>query len=670
MTQEKRPLILEDLYTTKLIEDPRLSPDGKWVAFVRVDIDKDSNSYKRNLWLAATDGRALMQITRSGKDSSPRWSPNGSEVAFISGRGDKPQIYLLSVHAPGGEPRPLTSHINGVTAFNWSPDGAQMAFLAAMNAEERTNELIPDAEKPKSKSADDEAKRNDPRIIRNIPYRVGTSYVTDRFAQIYVMEMAEGQADDAPPRRLTDVDANYAEPQWSADSNYLYTSRPDDPTADEPGRRTVLFIIRVSDGAHQQFMDATHAAGAPLASPDGRWLAFGRMPHDGMSLRINRLAVMPTDTLDASRARDLTLAADLQPTVYRWQGINKLVFSALKQGAGGVFSVDLEGVVTPLVEGPFKADAFDVMTDGSAIAFVASQADTLQELYVTTRNSGGYKQLTHFNAPVFETVDAQPMHHLVFLSPSGLELDGWYVLPVGYEPGAQYPLILDIHGGPHVMWGPHDETVWLQWQYFAANGYIVFFCNPRGSGGYGEMFQQAIHRGWAQYAYEDIMAGLDALIAEGFVDTSRMGVTGGSYGGYMTTWMVAHTDRFKAAVTQRGVYNLLSFFGTTDIPSFVLNEFGTTPLEDPEYLWAQSPLAHAHKIKTPLLIMHSENDYRVPISEAEQLYGYVKRIGLKTEFVRYPREGHELSRAGEPAHRIDRLSRMVAWFDLYLKQES
>lgn len=668
MTQEKRPLILEDLYTTKLIEDPRLSPDGKWVAFVRVDIDKESNSYKRNLWLAATDGRSLTQITRGDKDSSPRWSPDGRELAFLSGRGDKPQIYLLSVNAPGGEPRPLTRHINGVSAFNWSPDGSRMAFLAAMSAEDRTNELLPEAERPKPKSADEEAKRNDPRIIRTIPYRVGTSYVSDRFAQIYIMEVAQDTAE--PPSRLTDLDVNYSEPQWSADGNYIYTSCPDDPVADEPGRRTVLFIIRVSDGAHQQLSDAAHVASAPLPSLDGRWLAFSRTPHDGMSLRINRLAVMPTDRLDASLAHDLTLQSDLQPNVYRWQGINKLVFSALRHGAGGIFSVDLDGTVTPLVEGAFKADAFDVTSDGGVIAFVASQADTLQELYVTTRNSGGYKQMTHFNAPVFATVDAQPMHHLTFLSPSGLELDGWYILPVGYETGKQYPLILDIHGGPHVMWGPHDETLWLQWQHFAANGYVAFFCNPRGSGGYGEMFQQAIHRGWAQYAYEDIMAGLDALIAEGFVDTSRMGITGGSYGGYMTTWIVGHTDRFKAAVTQRGVYNLLSFFGTTDIPSFILNEFGTTPLDDPDYLWSQSPLAHAHNITTPLLIMHSENDYRVPISEAEQLYGYVRRTGLATEFVRYPREGHELSRSGEPAHRIDRLSRMVTWFDLYLKHES
>src|SRR5690606_5601273 len=206
----------------------------------------------------------------------------------------------------------------------------------------------------------------------------------------------------------------------------------------------------------------------------------------------------------------------------------------------------------------------------------------------------------------------------------------------------------------HIMWGPNNPIEWYEWQNMAAQGYVVMFCNPRGSGGYGEAFQMSVYAGgWSDLAYGDIMAGVDSLIAKGFIDTERMAITGGSYGGYMTTWAVAHTDRFCAAVTQRGVYNLLSFFGTTDIPTFVLNEFGTLPTENAQFLWEQSPLAHAHKIKTPLLIIHSENDYRVSISEAEQLFAYLRRLGVETEFVRFPRDGHELTRNGEPEHRVE-----------------
>jgi dipeptidyl aminopeptidase/acylaminoacyl peptidase len=671
MTTEKRPVQPEDLYLTRQVEDPRFSPDGVWIAFVRVDLDKAANGYKRTLWLASTEGERLLQITRGGKESAPRWSPDGRWLAFLADRGNKPQIHLLPVTAPGGEPFAITEQTNGVSAFAWSPDGARIAFLSAMNAEERAYEAAHEGAAPKASTPDEEAKRVDPRVIRQIPYRTGTAYVSDRFAQVYVMGMDADGGVTERPRRLTDADANISELAWSADGTTVYVARPDDPAADEPGRRGAVFAINVADGQHAQIIDAAHVAGGPLPSPDGRWLAYTRTPHDGLSLRISRLAVLPAGLMDGAQARDLTLAADLQPSAYRWLGNDRLVFSAYTRGAGAIYAVEVAtGEVTPLVAGAMKAEAFDVRADG-AVAYVASRADSLQELYVQHPGQPAPRPLTRFNAPLFEVVRAGEMHHLPFTSPSGLALDGWYLLPADYQQGRQYPLILDIHGGPHVMWGPHDETLWLQWQSFAAQGYVVFFCNPRGSGGYGEAFQQAIYRGWAEYAYADIMAGLDALLARGFVDPARLGVTGGSYGGYMTTWIVAHTDRFAAAVTQRGVYNLLSFFGTTDIPSFVLNEFGTIPLDDPAYLWAQSPLAHAHRIRTPLLIMHSENDFRVPISEAEQLYGYVRRAGLgaHTEFVRYPREGHELSRAGEPEHRIDRLRRMLAWFDRYLKGE-
>jgi dipeptidyl aminopeptidase/acylaminoacyl peptidase len=215
------------------------------------------------------------------------------------------------------------------------------------------------------------------------------------------------------------------------------------------------------------------------------------------------------------------------------------------------------------------------------------------------------------------------------------------------------------------MWGPSERSMWHEWQFHSARGYAVFYCNPRGADGYGEAFQEALHASWGDVAFGDLMAGLNALLELGFVDTNRMAVTGGSYGGYMTAWIVGHTERFAAAVSQRGVYNLLSFYGTSDVPSLISDEFGVLPWDDAAFLWQQSPIAYAHNIRTPLLIFHSENDFRVPVSDGEQLFAYVRKSGGTVQMVRFPREGHELSRSGEPEHRVARLSRMVEWFDRY-----
>jgi dipeptidyl aminopeptidase/acylaminoacyl peptidase len=219
------------------------------------------------------------------------------------------------------------------------------------------------------------------------------------------------------------------------------------------------------------------------------------------------------------------------------------------------------------------------------------------------------------------------------------------------------------------MWGAGMQSLWHEWQYHAAQGYIAFWCNPRGSDGYGEEFIHGLHAAWGPHATEDVLAGVDALVQKGFVDIERMAVTGGSYGGYLTAWIIAHDHRFKCAVAQRGVYNLLSFYGTSDVPLLISNEFDAHPWEDPTRLWEHSPVAHAHKIQTPLLIIHSENDFRVPIEQGEQLFGYVRKVGGVVKMVRFPREGHELTRAGEPAHRIASLTEMVKWFDAYCQPE-
>ncbi|MBC8171957.1 MAG: S9 family peptidase [Anaerolineae bacterium] len=665
-TEKTRRLItLDDLYQMRFVEDVRLNSEGTWAAYVRVDLDKPGNTYKRNIWLSSlSSGANSLQLTRGNKDSQPRWSPDGQTLAFLSGRGDKPQVYLLPLTAPGGEARQFTSHPNGVSGFNWSPDGTQIAFLAAVNAEDIDREDNPEtapADKLEGKHRterrdDTEQKKLDPRINNRVPYRQGTVYLSDRFAQIYVIGLEEG----AKSRRLTSLDTSFQEPQWSPDGNYIYTGRAVDPQADEPYRQSRLYRIRVDDGTSETLQHGDQTDVLPVSSPDGQWVAYIRFPEDKASMRLNRLAVIPTSD---GEPRDLTLDADLAPVVFRWSG-DHLLFSAESRGSVYIHQIMPTGDdLQSLISGEQRIESFDVNTDGT-IVYIASTPDHGQEVFAL--RDGETTRLTSFNQPFRDEIQPQIQQHLTFKAPDGFELEGWYLLPPGYETGKQYPLLLYIHGGPHIMWGPSNPAEWYEWQNMAARGYVVFYCNPRGSGGYGEAFQMAVHGGgWGDLAYNDIMAGVDTLIHQGLVDPEKLFVTGGSYGGYMTTWMVSHTDRFKAAVAQRGVYNLLSFFGTTDIPTFVQNEFGVFPMEDAMFLWSQSPLAHAHKIKTPLLILHAENDYRVPISEAEQMFGYVRRTGTPTELVRFPRDGHELTRAGEPEHRIEHLKRILDWFERF-----
>ena len=317
-------------------------------------------------------------------------------------------------------------------------------------------------------------------------------------------------------------------------------------------------------------------------------------------------------------------------------------------------------------DGTLEVLDYDLASDGAAACAISSPQDP-SALQWLDAGSTSLRNLRRPNADLLDEIHAQTAREQRFSAGDGTPLQGWLILPPGHEEGMQHPLIVHIHGGPQMMYSPANPPLWLEWQLHAANGYAVFFCNPRGSDGYGEAFRMALHNAWGEVAQSDILAGVDHVIAGGQIDPERLAVTGGSYGGYMTAWIVGHSDRFRAAVAQRGVYNLLSFYGVTDIPLFLSDQFDGTATQDPELLWRHSPLAHADDIETPLLIIASENDYRVPISESEQLFAYINLRGGTVEFVRYPREGHEHTRSGEPLHRIDGLQRTLAWFDRYCK---
>ncbi len=671
---EKQHITAEDLYKIIHIEDPRISPDGRWIAYVQVTVDKMDNGYKRNIWLIDPNVGTPIQITRSGKDTQPRWSPDGKTLAFTSGRDEKPQVYLMRIGEPGGEARALTNMPNGANSPAWSPDGTLIAFLAGMNTDGRGKEDRGEAEpKPvdkldakqrKERREFDETQRWDPRVAWRIPYRTGTSYLSDHFAQIYVMPAAEGiDKETAKPRRLTNANADHNPPAWTPDGEYILTARMGDPDGDEPWRWSNLYRIKVADGTHEQLTDETHSSQNPVASPDGQWITFTRFPREHLSQRIARLAIMP---MSGGEIRDLNDAFDRSVGEFKWiPDSSGLLFTALSDGNIELYNLRLsDGEVEPAITGNLHIENFDVHPE-TGVTYTLGTSANPSELFWQLSSVDSPIQITHVNQKFLDSVFVQETHEIRWHSPSGVEIQGWYMLPVDYEEGKTYPLALNIHGGPHVMWGPSMKSMWHEWQFHAARGYVVFYCNPRGAEGYGETFQRALHGAWGPVAMDDIMAGVDTLLEKGFVDSKRMAITGGSYGGFMTAWITGHSDRFIAAVAQRGVYSLLSFTGTTDIASFIPTEFGVEPWENPTFLWENSPLAHAHKIKTPLLLIHSENDFRVPIAEAEQLFTYVRRSGGTVQLVRFPREGHEMTRSGEPEHRVSSLTHMVNWFDKY-----
>jgi dipeptidyl aminopeptidase/acylaminoacyl peptidase len=700
VSDDRSAITIEDLYQLGWIEDPRFSPAGRLVAFVRVTVDRPGNRYRRAIWLAPADGSPPRRLTTGAKgDTTPRWSPDGRRLAFVSTRdGDKPQIYIINID--GGEARRLTQMRQGATEPAWSADGARIAFLSRATADERAQE---DAGAPEPEPQDEwerkqadarrareEEQRLDPRIHARLPYRSGTSFFDDRRNHIYVVDAPTGEEDEPPvqPRRLTDGDLHFGAPVWMPDSGSILATATRDPEAD------ALFayydLVRVpapAEGraAAQTLTETGYSYYDPHPSPDGALIALRRLPDDRPFAVGARIALLPAA---GGELRDLTAAADLNAERFRWLPDGSgLLFCAGRRGEAPVFRVHLEDKETgrqadktsdslPISMSPclpvFAAAGriiteFDVGLDGS-VAFVAGAPDNPCDLYLR-RPDGGETRLTAINDRLLARRRIAPIEEIVFAAPDGREVQGWVLRPPDADPAATYPLAVHIHGGPHVMWGPGFRSMWHEWQVAAARGYVVFFCNPRGSEGYGEGWRDAIHANWGVADAPDIHAGVDALIARGGVDAARVAVTGGSYGGYMSAWLIAHSDRFACAVAARGVYNLMTEHGTSDAHELIEYEFDGFPWEMHEKLWQHSPIAHAHKITTPLRILHSELDFRVPISEAEQLFSILRRRKQTVELVRYPREGHELTRSGEPRHRADHMERTLEWFDRHCKNE-
>ena len=672
----KRLINAQDLYQITVLEDPRWNPGGEEVAFVQLKADQARNDYTRTIWRWRSGWEAPRQFTNGGKmDFQPRYSPDGETMAFISTRGGKAQIYLIRLD--GGEAQQLTDMPNGVSGFSWNPDGRQIAFVSPLNADERRLDKSGNFPPPPPKDElegnlrkleleHEEKQRVDPRVYRGLPFKAGTDFLSDRYDHLFLLDVAYKEA---KPQRLTDGDVDFSTPYWSPNGKYLWSSSMRRPTQDRYAESDIVRIT-VQDGTVKRFERPSHYGTNPKLSPDGRLVAAITMLDLSHFGHLSRLTVFRPN---GTGWRDLNLEFDRSVGAYNyiyqfyWSADSQGLYCMIEdQGYSQVFYVSLEtGEFTQVCGSQEYIQTFAVNQQGD-LAYISRTAKHPPELYVCPAN-GQPAQVSRLHDEWLEEVEVAPAEEIRYQAPDGQEIQGWIVKPPDFDSGEKWPLVLNIHGGPHLMWSPAAHAMWLEWQLHAAQGYVVFFCNPRGSDGYGDDFRTAIHDNWGEADMNDILSGVDAVVTQGFIDETRMAVTGGSYGGFMTAWVIGHDQRFAAAVSQRGVYQLMSFYGTTDVPRLIEGEFDTMAFDDPEKMWKYSPFAYVRQMHTPLLLIHSDNDFRVPISDAEQLFTALKKLRRTVEFVRYPRDGHELSRSGEPKHRIDRLKRMTAWFDKYCK---
>ncbi|HTF36756.1 MAG TPA: S9 family peptidase [Blastocatellia bacterium] len=647
----KRGVTPEDYFAFEFISDPRISPDGKLVAYVVTTVDQKQNRRHSSIWMAATDGsRAPWQFTTSPQNTnSPRWSPDRQSLAFISSRtsadgpaGDaKPQVWVLSMS--GGEARRLTNLKNGANSFQWSPDGNRLACLS------RTG---PSDNRAESKD------RSDVRHYSHISYKFNdTGWFDDRRSHIWIVDAKTSAA-----KQITSgEDWNDADPQWSPDGTRIAFVSNRSGKEYEENRNADVWVISAEGGALTRISDHDEADNSPRWSPDGKTIAFvGRVREDEH----------PKIWLASSAGgAPSTLAAknlDLIPSDLDWAEDGRaLYFQTGVKGETHLFRVDvISRELSPVTSGPRAIRGVDINDKTRKMAYAANDFKHLDDLYIADISGQNERKLTRHNEALWRQLELQDVERISYKSADGWDVDGFFVKPVGWQEGKKYPMILSVHGGPAGMYG----VDWFhEFQVYAARGWAVFFTNPRGSTGYGEKFERGIVGEWGGKDYQDVMNGVDAILKKySWIDRDRLGVTGGSYGGYMTNWIVSHTNMFKAAVTLRSVVNFISDDGTRDGAYGHKRDFGGDIFEKFDLYWDRSPLKWAKNVKTPTLILHSDNDYRVPIEQGEQWFRALKHFGVTTELVIFPRENHNLTRTGEPKHLVESLNWQIYWFDRFL----
>ncbi len=669
----KRYIEAEDLYHLQLISDCQVSPNGEHILFCLHRVDRETEKKYANLWIVRTDGSEPWQLTYGDHvDSHPRWSPDGRAVAFLSDRNDEKQsqIYILPFSA--GEARPLTQLQGEFESFAWSPDGSRLLCQFRKKDQQAL-------EREKDKLARE--KGIVARHITRVHFKEDEfGYLPSERWHIWIVDTDTGQASQITDGHFYDEQA----PCWSPDGRQIafLSNRSPDPDLDPEA--IDLFILPVDDvplpeNAWRKLDTPLGYKILPTFSPDGRWLAYLGTEGRGNWWQNQNLWVVPCDR--SGKARNLTGHYDIyvgngtlgdiadRPTAHPvWSpDSQRLYFQLARHGSTTLHAISLaEGLLQPVMANEGVVGTFTIDGSGQKIAFLFGDFANPGDIWLQDLVKGNAQQLTRLNESILAGLAlGGEIEEIWFDGPDGNPLQGWILKPPDFDPAGRYPSILEIHGGPWLQYG---STFMYEFYFFAAHRYVVYFCNPRGGQGYGEAHSRSIHDNWGSTDFADLMAWADFMAQQPYIDPNRMGVTGGSYGGYMTAWIIGHTDRFKAAVAQRVVSNMISMWGSSDYNWEFEQEFGgKPPWENAENFWRQSPLAHIGAAKTPTLVIHSEQDLRCDLEQGLQLFVALKYLGVEAELVLFPEEPHGLSRTGRTDRRVARLEHMLRWFDRYLK---
>jgi dipeptidyl aminopeptidase/acylaminoacyl peptidase len=649
---------------------------------VQTRLDKDDDTYKSAIWISALDGSAALSLTSgSHRDTNPRWSPDGARLAFVSNRpgkapsgdadddtkdsakapkeGEKTppnQIWIIPVD--GGEARQVTVQPHGASSPAWSRDALQIAFISSDEPAKGQEDSAPTSVGPIA----------DERVVRDVSYRFDGRGYLDRFSHLWVVDVTTNEA-----RQLTDGPALDSSPAWSPDGATIVFTGNRTAERAHHWNRSLVYSVSARGGEITALTPEDARFSDPVFSPSGRKIALvGHLGVDSTS-HDNIWTINP----DGSDLSDLTSASDMNcsdagmsdvsgsgDSSPRWQDESTILFLASANGETQVHSATIGGSsATQITSGKHRVAGFDIV--GQDLAIVRGRIDRPFELELWNEDSS-IAPITSANSAFLNEVALIDAIDLDVTGGDGTSIQSWIIPPFSWDEDspAKHPLIVQIHGGPHSMYG---YALFHEMQLMAAQGYAVAFCNPRGSSGYGQEFLSCTRGVWGDADMPDIMSLVETVSALPWIDTDRLGVTGGSYGGYLTNWIIGHDTRFKAAVTQRCVSAFLSFFGTSDIgTTFGVHEFDGLPWSDTMKLHQHSPIAYVDQIETPLLIVHSEQDLRCPLEQAEQMFTSLKYLGQDAKFVRIPGEGHELSRSGTPSRRLARLHHIVDWFDSHL----
>lgn len=645
-------LLNEETYMEmETVGSPNISPDGRLIIFTRGWVDKMNDRRASNLWIADSKGERIRELTHGNwRDSSPVWSSDGSKIAFLSDRDGTNQIHVMWLDTR--EVAQLTHLERSPGSLRWSQDGKMLVFTMFF---EDTTSILP-VKLPKRPKGANWAK---PAIIidRLSWRRDGRGPVPKGYSQIFVMDAELG----GTPKQLTFGDYSNSDPQWSVDGKKIYFSAIRKPDAEYLNGDSEIYSVDLETSEIETLTDRKGPDRGPTISPDGKWIAYTGYDDKNYTSHLSSLYLM-----DVNGGKKRLLAGDLpnSPSNTIWASDSSGVYYLMREkGVSNLYFVPTDGKIKEITKGVQYLSDISLAKNGQV---AATRSTFYSPAYLVTFNLNQpdkLVKLVDFNKDVLADVKLGEVEEMWSKSPDGLDLQGWLIKPAEFEPGKKYPMILYIHGGP---WSMYTVRFDWAWQNFAANGYAVLYLNPRGSTGYGQDFVNGIQFSYPGKDGDDLIAGVDAAIAKGFIDEENLFVCGGSGGGVLTAWLVGHTapDKFRAAVSMRPVINWHSFVGTTDGSSWY-RQFKQYPWEDPMEYALRSPLHYVGNVKTPTMVMTGEADLRTPMGQSEEYYRALKMLKKDTLLVRMPNEFHGWRR---PSHRLLQSLYLMAWFEKHMKK--